>query len=118
VPFDKCAHHPLEPIAAFMRRDRRSLENHACEIATIVSFARVSRAKKRRDVFLSRVVTGLLDPLHAPKAEIAELARSKGIAEPLVKDKVNRSGQIVIALLLPAELTPLPPLTRYERKQR
>jgi hypothetical protein len=37
------------------------------------------------------------------KAAIADLAKTKGIAGARVLDKVNRYGEVVIALILPSE---------------
>jgi hypothetical protein len=41
--------------------------------------------------------------VNALKAQIAELARAKGVARPRVLDKVNARGEVVIALILPNE---------------
>jgi hypothetical protein len=41
--------------------------------------------------------------VNALKAQIAELARAKGVARPRVLDKVNARGEVVIALILPSE---------------
>ncbi len=41
--------------------------------------------------------------INALKAQIADLARAKGVARPRVLDKVNARGEVVIALILPRE---------------
>ena len=41
--------------------------------------------------------------INALKAQIADLARAKGVARPRVLDKVNARGEVVIALILPSE---------------
>ena len=52
-----------------------------------------------RSAILARV--NLL--VNALKLAIEDVARAKGVARPRVLDKVNARGDIVIALILPAE---------------
>lgn len=53
------------------------------------------------------------------KTSIAALARARGLAGARVLEKVNKYGEIVIALILPAnEQPPPPPETANEQQDR